>query len=175
MTSEPRRWAASEAATLTKLERDYIARRHADEVLNPCPPLKVSTPYRETNEQAGAHLWSLGYHTGEDYPAPAGTPVYAVTWGHVVGVGWAGGLLGWGADYGLMVIIRTASGEHDYGYAHLSTLDVRQGAKVCPGILLGRTGATGHVTGAHLHFEARPAGGRFGSDVRPLLVKQRQH
>lgn len=157
---------------LTTLEQQYLKQRRAGKILNPCPGFGVSTPYHETNEQAGAHLWSLGYHTGEDHPAPVGTPVVAVTWGHVVGVGWGGGVMGWGADYGLMVIIRTGSERYDYGYAHLSTVEVRQGEKVCPGMVLGRSGATGHAFGAHLHFEVRTAGGRFGSDVQPLLVKR---
>lgn len=127
-------------------------------------PIPVSTPYRQRGP-----LWSLGYHTGADHDAPIGSYAIAVTRGTVIH---AGVDAPWGRAFGIMVIIRTAGGRYDYGYAHLDQALVRRGDTVVPGQLIGLTGDTGHVTGPHLHFEARTAGGHLADNVRPILVKQ---
>lgn len=120
-------------------------------------------------------LWSLGYHTGEDHSAPVGNAARATTYGHVVFAGPADNDTGWGADYGIQVLIRTADGKYDYAHNHLRSVKVHAGDKVAPGTLVGITGQTGNVTGPHSHFEARPAGGGFGSDVSPYYVKRKKH
>jgi murein DD-endopeptidase MepM/ murein hydrolase activator NlpD len=131
-------------------------------------PFRVTTPYRKQGS-----LWSLGYHTGEDHACPIGSLAVATSWGHVVTAGPRGA--GYGADFGTIVVVRTRSGLFDYMFCHLSVIKVKVGQKVKPGQVVGLTGATGHVEGAHLHFEARPAGGRFGSDIRTINVKQKGH
>jgi murein DD-endopeptidase MepM/ murein hydrolase activator NlpD len=86
----------------------------------------------------------------------------------------AGPVTQWGDSYGNHVVIRTASGLYDVGYCHLSDVLVAPGDKVRPGQTIGyigHTGGTGNF-GPHLHLEARPAGGRFGSDVPPILAKR---
>lgn len=89
-------------------------------------------------------------HTGIDIRMPAGTPVYAAGPGEVLYAGWLRG-------YGQIVII-------DHGrnlssvYAHLSRLDVGEGARVRKGQNIGQVGSTGVATGAHLHFEVRVNG-----------------
>lgn len=166
--------------TLTTLQRaDLIAkmirRRKRGKIIPPVllagslRSVPISTPYREHGSE-----WSLGYHTGEDHACPPGSYALAVSWGTVLYVTGQPGntVASWGADYGTHVIIRTGSGRYDYMHAHLSVTLVRPGDKVRPGEIIGLTGATGHVTGPHDHFEARPAGGRFGSDVDPRRVKQ---
>jgi murein DD-endopeptidase MepM/ murein hydrolase activator NlpD len=152
----------------TPLERRYRRRRLARKMLNPVRVDghggTVTTPYGKRGS-----LWALGYHTGEDFACPTGSRAVAVTWGKVVHVGTVGG---WGAAYGIHVVIRTGSGRYDYAYCHLSRADVRVGQKVRPGMVIGLTGATGNVTGPHLHFEARKAGGRYGDDVTPRKVRR---
>jgi murein DD-endopeptidase MepM/ murein hydrolase activator NlpD len=90
-------------------------------------------------------------HTGLDFAAPVGTPVVAVDAGVVVSTGWNG-------SYGQQVAVRHADGTVT-SYAHLSSIGVARGAAVARGQLVGRVGATGNVTGPHLHLEVRPGGG----------------
>jgi murein DD-endopeptidase MepM/ murein hydrolase activator NlpD len=89
-------------------------------------------------------------HAGTDYGAPAGTPVKATANGTVVFAGTDGG-------YGNLVRIRHFSG-YETRYAHLSRILVKSGEKVKLGQVVGRVGATGLVTGAHLHYELRENG-----------------
>ncbi|MFF1648301.1 transglycosylase family protein [Streptomyces sp. NPDC058240] len=113
----------------------------------------IGTPY----QQAGS--WASGYHTGVDFPVPTGTSIRAVASGTVVSAGWGGA-------YGYQVVIRHSDGKYSQ-YAHLSALHVREGRHVSAGQRIARSGATGNVTGPHLHFEIRTGPG-YGSDVDPL-------
>lgn len=130
----------------------------------------VSYPYGVRSS-----AYELGYHTGEDHACDVGNAARATTYGHVVHAGPSGEQSGWGSDYGVQVLIRTADGRYDYAHNHLRAVRVQEGQKVSPGMLVGITGETGNVTGPHSHFEARPAGGGFGSDVHPYLVKRKKH
>lgn len=152
---------------LTRLEREYIQARRAGKVLNPVPGYHVTTPYKEPGKE-----WQAGYHTGEDHQCPVGTPVVAVTWGHVIGAGWGGSPHALGSAYGNVVIIEKATGDLEYFYAHLSRVHVKVGQAVMPGMVVGYSGNTGNSTGPHCHFEARPLNGRYGSDVNPMQVKK---
>ncbi len=83
-------------------------------------------------------------HSGLDLAGPVGTPVVAPAAGRVIDVG----------DYffnGLSVFV-----DHGHGlvtlYCHLSAIDVRVGDQVAVGDRLGAIGATGRVTGPHLHW-----------------------
>ncbi|MFJ4617665.1 M23 family metallopeptidase [Streptomyces sp. NPDC088812] len=98
-------------------------------------------------------------HTGQDFAVPAGTPVYAVGPG-VVRVTTCGD------GFGNQVVVRHADGYFTQ-YAHLSRIDVRKNERVEAGQRLGLAGATGNVTGPHLHFEVRITP-YMGSAVPPL-------
>jgi murein DD-endopeptidase MepM/ murein hydrolase activator NlpD len=114
----------------------------------------IGTGYRA----AGAH-WSKGYHTGVDFEVPTGTAVHAIAAGRVVSAGWGGA-------YGYQVVIRHEDGRYSQ-YGHLSAISVRAGQTVGAGQRIGRSGATGNVTGPHLHFEVRTGPG-FGTDIDPV-------
>ena len=86
-------------------------------------------------------------HAGIDFGARSGTPVLAAAPGVVTKAGRMGA-------YGNIVIIDHGNGLTTR-YAHLRRFKVRRGAVVKAGDLIGQVGATGRVTGAHLHFEAR--------------------
>ncbi|MFI9004227.1 peptidoglycan DD-metalloendopeptidase family protein [Streptomyces sp. SBR177] len=120
----------------------------------------IGTPYR-----ASGSMWSSGYHTGVDFIASTGTTVRAVGPGTVYSAGWGGA-------YGNQVVIQHADGTFSQ-YAHLSSLSVSAGQTVSGGQQIGLSGATGNVTGPHLHFEMR-TGPEYGSDIDPLAVL-RQH
>ena len=87
-------------------------------------------------------------HTGTDFRAASGTPVYAAAAGRVSS-GRAGG-------YGNRVVIRHAGGTQTW-YAHLSRY-VKRSGYVRAGQLIARSGSTGNSTGPHLHFEVHPGG-----------------
>ncbi|MFJ8113738.1 M23 family metallopeptidase [Streptomyces sp. NPDC096132] len=98
-------------------------------------------------------------HTGQDFAVPTGTPVYAVGPGTVRATTCGDG-------FGNQVLIRHPDGYFTQ-YAHLSRIDVRPGDRVSPGTRIGLSGATGNVTGPHLHFEVRITP-YMGSAVAPL-------
>ncbi|MFI9246605.1 peptidoglycan DD-metalloendopeptidase family protein [Streptomyces sp. NPDC053086] len=112
-----------------------------------------------TGYHVAGSMWSSGYHTGVDFVVPTGTPVKAVAAGTVVSAGWGGA-------YGNQVVIKLNDG-HYAQYAHLSQLSVSAGQAVTAGLQIGLSGATGNVTGPHLHFEIRTTPD-YGSDLDPV-------
>jgi murein DD-endopeptidase MepM/ murein hydrolase activator NlpD len=152
--------AAAQAAAKAKAEREArvrAARAAERERLNTFVS-PISGSYVSTGYGSGGSLWSSGSHTGIDFHAASGTPVHAVGLGTVVEAGWGGA-------YGNQVVIRMNDGTYTQ-YGHLSSIGVSVGQKVAPGQQIALSGATGNVTGAHLHFEAR-TGSEYGSDIDP--------
>jgi len=92
-------------------------------------------------------------HTGIDLWQPIGTPVYAVEGGDVLAAGVINNAYG-NSQYGKCVLIDHKNGYCTF-YAHLDKVLVQKGASVLPGAQIGTVGATGNVTGPHLHFEVR--------------------
>ncbi|MDN3266385.1 M23 family metallopeptidase [Streptomyces sp. MA15] len=111
--------------------------------------------------QAGVY-WSSGYHTGLDFAAPTGTLIKAVHTGTITAAGWDG-------SYGYKTVLTLDDGTEIW-YAHQSSINVSVGQKVTTGDVIGRVGATGNVTGAHLHFEVHPAGSSGGVDPAAWLA-----
>ncbi|MFF0084096.1 peptidoglycan DD-metalloendopeptidase family protein [Streptomyces canus] len=112
-----------------------------------------------TGYRVAGSMWSSGYHTGVDFVVPTGTSLKAVAAGTVVSAGWGGA-------YGNQVVIKLNDGYYAQ-YAHLSQLSVSAGQTVTEGQQIGLSGATGNVTGPHLHFEIRTTPD-YGSDVDPV-------
>jgi murein DD-endopeptidase MepM/ murein hydrolase activator NlpD len=102
------------------------------------------------------------FHNGIDIVAPYGTPVRAAAAGRVVYVGWN---YADGADPAWIVIVAHASNLTTW-YAHMQPrYPVRAGQSVRRGQVVGYEGATGRVTGAHLHWMVE----FNGSFVNPRL------
>jgi murein DD-endopeptidase MepM/ murein hydrolase activator NlpD len=91
------------------------------------------------------------FHSGIDLAAAEGTPVKAADGGTVTFARVDGSMT---SGYGQMIIIDHGNGR-ETRYAHLSTMDVKEGQQIAQGDVLGKVGSTGGVTGAHLHFEVR--------------------
>jgi len=84
------------------------------------------------------------FHSGLDIGAAQGTPIKAAMAGRVLQVGF-------NDTYGNYVLISHHSGYRTF-YAHMSVVRVKAGAYVETGQRIGDVGATGQVTGPHLHF-----------------------
>ncbi|GEC08354.1 peptidase [Streptomyces spinoverrucosus] len=149
---------AEERAKEAREAKERAAREAERKRLNTYVP-PISGSYVSTGYQAGGSLWSSGSHTGVDFHAASGTPVHAVGSGTVVEAGWGGA-------YGNQVVIRMNDGTYTQ-YGHLSSIGVSVGQTVAPGQQIALSGATGNVTGAHLHFEARTTA-EYGSDIDPV-------
>lgn len=119
-------------------------------------------PVDQTNITTGFDGYPNGYpgHVGVDYAVPTGTPVRAVADGTVkfAGNGANHSWMTWLA--GNCILIQHSDGMHT-GYAHLSSVAVSAGTHVKQGQIIGYSGATGYVTGPHLHFEMLPANPNF--------------
>ncbi|NIL78415.1 peptidoglycan DD-metalloendopeptidase family protein [Rhodococcus sp. B10] len=92
-------------------------------------------------------------HQGQDYSAPAGTPIYAATDGTVVKAGPASGFGNW------IIIDTTVDGQSVstvYGHMNDDGVDVTEGQTVAAGDPIGKVGNDGQSTGPHLHFEVWP-------------------
>jgi murein DD-endopeptidase MepM/ murein hydrolase activator NlpD len=108
--------------------------------------------YRRDPKTGGRRL-----HKGVDFAGPVGTPLYATADGVVTHAGWLSG-------YGRLVKI-----QHQFGietrYAHMSKIRVNVGQRVSRGERIGDMGASGRVTGPHLHYEVRVG----GKAVNPMI------
>ena len=113
-------------------------------------PMELS---RVTSGFSGARfhpiLQTWRAHKGVDYAAPVGTPIRATASGKVLFAGVQNG-------YGNTVHIQHR-GAFSTIYAHLSRIapDVKPGARVVQGDVIGSVGQTGWATGPHLHYEFR--------------------
>ena len=122
--------------------------------------------YPVTNHHIGTgygvsgRYWSSGHHTGVDFPVSSGTPVYAIGDGQVVDTGY-------NRAYGNYVEIYHGNNIYSF-YAHASSVIVSAGQYVNKGQQVMKSGATGNVTGPHLHFEIRTPGPRYANCVNPM-------
>lgn len=110
----------------------------------PIPEEPVATPY---GERGPWWTWK-GYHTGDDYEAATGVRIRAAGAGTVESAGWLGSAYGNG-------VILAHGNDIETLYAHMSTVGVETGQPVQMGEDIGEVGASGNVTGPHLHFEMR--------------------
>ncbi|MGA8171196.1 MAG: M23 family metallopeptidase [Methylocystis sp.] len=112
----------------------------------------------------------LGYykmHTGVDWAAPIGTPIFAAGNGVVIMAEWHGG-------YGRRVEIQHANG-YITTYNHMSGFarGIAEGVRVKQGQTVGFLGSTGLSTGPHLHYEVM-VNGHFVDPMRVKLARTRE-
>lgn len=98
-------------------------------------------------------------HSGVDFAAGWGSPIYAVSDGRVNFAGWHGG-------HGNYVRIDHGGGLGT-GYGHMSRIAVAPGMTVRRGQVIGYVGSTGLSTGPHLHYEVYEG----GRTVNPLSIR----
>lgn len=109
-------------------------------------------------------LYASGTHNGVDFRAAIGTPVLAMADGKVFGVGDTDQTC-WGASFGKFVFIEYSNGLSST-FGHLSLIKVSEGQSVKRGQVVGYSGATGHVTGPHLHVSL------YASDAAKMASKK---
>lgn len=95
-------------------------------------------------------LWA-NYHTGLDFNGETGDAIMSIANGTVTSAGWDGA-------YGYKTVVTLDDGTEIW-FCHQSAIYVSTGDRVSGGEVIGAVGATGNVTGSHLHLEVRPGGG----------------
>jgi GH25 family lysozyme M1 (1,4-beta-N-acetylmuramidase) len=121
---------------------------------------------------ANRNVIQSGGHTGMDFGVPPGTPIRAEADGVIVFACWADDL-GWPNPYyiatssilpsrtpgqrgGGGIVIGLDTGPYLFIHAHCARTDLNPGDRVKQGQIMGYTGATGYVFGAHLHLDVLP-------------------
>ena len=119
----------------------------------PLKSIKVTSPYGYRRDPiTGKQSW----HNGLDLRAK-NEPAYAMMDGIVEKVGYNN-------RSGNYVTLR--HGNYHVSYCHLSSIIVRKGEYVYPGIIVGVTGNTGRSTGSHLHLTCK----KDGKSINPAIL-----
>lgn len=127
-------------ATPTVIERGTLI---PPTFINPLSTMYITSDYGYRTHPVSGQVGS--FHTGIDLYVPMGSAVKASCGGTVTLAGWNGG-------YGWCVDISHGNGITTR-YGHLSSIEVSVGQTVSQGQRIALSGASGNVTGPHLHFE----------------------
>ena len=119
----------------------------------PLKSIKVTSPYGYRRDP---FTGKLSWHNGLDLRAK-NEPAYAMMDGIVEKVGYDN-------RSGNYVTLR--HGNFYISYCHLSSIIVRKGESVFPGIIVGVTGNTGRSTGSHLHLTCK----KDGKSINPAIL-----
>lgn len=119
----------------------------------PLKSIKITSPYGYRRDP---FTGKLSWHNGLDLRAK-NEPAYAMMDGIVVKVGYDN-------RSGNYVTLR--HGNFYISYCHLSSIIVRKGESVFPGIIVGVTGNTGRSTGSHLHLTCK----KDGKSINPAIL-----
>ena len=119
----------------------------------PLKSIKVTSPYGYRRDP---FTGKLSWHNGLDLRAK-NEPAYAMMDGIVAKVGYDN-------RSGNYVTLR--HGNFYISYCHLSSIIVRKGESVFPGIIVGVTGNTGRSTGSHLHLTCK----KDGKSINPAIL-----
>ncbi len=120
-------------------------------VLNRSIPTGIPVEYKKITDRFGYRMHPITkkrhLHSGIDFSADVGTPIFAPADGVVEFAGVKG-------TYGKFLLI-----DHSFGFktafGHLDNYAVQSGDYVSKGDLIGEVGNTGRSTGSHLHYEIR--------------------
>ncbi|OJV13693.1 MAG: hypothetical protein BGO27_00790 [Alphaproteobacteria bacterium 33-17] len=141
----------------------------------------LKTPINASRISSGFGLRKhpvLGYskmHKGVDFAAPIGTPIFAAGDGTIIEMGRKG-------TYGNYIKLKHGSG-YSTAYAHCSKFkkNLKLGTRVQQGEVIAYVGATGRVTGPHLHFEVlkgsqhiNPVNAKFASNNKVNVNETRE-
>ena len=125
----------------------------------PVPGAPITSRFNPKRMHPVLHV--IKPHTGTDFGAPTGTPIYAAFRGTIISAAPAG-------PCGNMVEIQHANGIVT-GYCHMSRFaSIKAGEQVGTHQLIGYVGTTGRSTGAHLHFFAKRNGVFFDAETLQL-------
>jgi len=126
------------------------------EIVYPVPEQYVTSDNHNWHEVSSLRS---SWHTGTDFSAPCGTPVYAAHGGTVeidLTESWSGQSL---------VKVTSGAASLTTWYAHMQQVTVARGETVQPGQQIGMVGSEGNSTGCHLHFEVHLKNGSiYGPD-----------
>ena len=125
----------------------------------PLKSIKVTSPYGYRRDP---FTGKLSWHNGLDLRAK-NEPAYAMMDGIVEKVGYDN-------RSGNYVTLR--HGNYYISYCHLSSIIVRKGEYVYPGIIVGVTGNTGRSTGSHLHLTCKKDGKSFNPTILLNLIEK---
>ena len=125
----------------------------------PLKSIKVTSPYGYRRDP---FTGKLSWHNGLDLRAK-NEPAYAMMDGIVEKVGYDN-------RSGYYVTLR--HGKFYISYCHLSSIIVRKGEYVYPGIIVGVTGNTGRSTGSHLHLTCKKDGKSFNPTILLNLIEK---
>jgi murein DD-endopeptidase MepM/ murein hydrolase activator NlpD len=147
----------------------------AEEAIEPVQVIrggKITTPFhaKRTNPETGRSYWIAGYHPGDDWnlvgQQDLGRPCRSAVSGRVV----LAGRGGWGSAFGIQVIVEADDGTRT-AHCHLKKVSVRAGETVKAGEEVGKVGATGNITGPHVHVEKRKRPYGYWDHIRPTYEK----
>jgi murein DD-endopeptidase MepM/ murein hydrolase activator NlpD len=133
---------SQEAQEMGQVVAPYTSPRQWSELFQRPLTSGITSPFGARRVYNGA---SAGVHSGVDFAGKTGTPILAAAPGRVVFIG------------PLEICGNTTVIDHGWGvytrYCHQSEIDVEVGDVVQAGQAIGMVGATGRVTGPHLHWE----------------------
>lgn len=138
------------ADDLAVLESRLLEKKVKDRLLPTTLPVANAAMGSPFGHRADPFAGLRAMHEGIDFVADTGTPVMAAADGVVLGAEYH-------SEFGNVIDIDHGEGLTSR-YAHLSRMDVKAGALVKRGDLVGAIGTTGRSTGPHLHFEVRMQG-----------------
>ena len=132
---------------LSSFKQEYVKKTNLGTFSNPLMAMSLTSSFGSRKHPV---LKKVLNHAGVDLRAKTGTKVVSAREGVVSFAGRASG-------YGKLIIIKHSDG-YETRYAHLSQIDVKKGQKVSQNQHIALSGATGRVSGPHLHFEIRKNG-----------------